>query len=83
MCGSGNYKTTNILCANLLSISRWSRDVLGLTTHVLLTGMKLKNVSRYSAYWEQTRNLYAPFETTTTMRSGNADVYVNEIPGEQ
>ena len=43
--------------------------------------MNLKTVSSYSAYWEQARNLYAPFETTTTMRSGNADVYVNEIPG--
>ncbi len=43
----------------------------------------LKNVSSYSAYWEQTRTLYAPFECTTTMKSGNADVYLNEIPGGQ
>ena len=27
--------------------------------------------------------LYAPFECTTTMKSGNADVYINEIPGGQ
>ncbi len=27
--------------------------------------------------------LYAPFECTTTMKSGNADVYLNEIPGGQ
>ena len=36
-----------------------------------------------SSYWEQTRMLYAPFECTTTMKSGNADVYQNEIPGGQ
>lgn len=47
------------------------------------TGFSLKNVSEYSAYWEQTRTLYAPFECTTTMKSGNADVYINEIPGGQ
>ncbi|XP_034951746.1 pyruvate carboxylase, mitochondrial isoform X2 [Chelonus insularis] len=47
------------------------------------TNFDLKNVSEYSAYWEQTRTLYAPFECTTTMKSGNADVYLNEIPGGQ
>lgn len=43
----------------------------------------MSNVSEYSAYWEQTRTLYAPFECTTTMKSGNADVYLSEIPGGQ
>ncbi|KAK6641984.1 hypothetical protein RUM44_013707 [Polyplax serrata] len=47
------------------------------------TGFNSKNISEYSAYWEQTRTLYAPFECTTTMKSGNADVYLNEIPGGQ
>lgn len=47
------------------------------------TNLDLRTVSDYSAYWEQTRNLYAPFECCTTMRSGNADVYLNEIPGGQ
>ncbi|KAI5731466.1 hypothetical protein M8J77_010414 [Diaphorina citri] len=47
------------------------------------TGLDLKDISAYSAYWEQTRQLYAPFECTTTMKSGNADVYLNEIPGGQ
>lgn len=46
-------------------------------------GLDLKEVSGYSAYWEQARTLYAPFECTTTMKSGNADVYLNEIPGGQ
>lgn len=48
-----------------------------------VTGLDLKDVSAYSAYWEQTRQMYAPFECTTTMKSGNADVYLNEIPGGQ
>ncbi|XP_031836293.1 pyruvate carboxylase isoform X2 [Nomia melanderi] len=47
------------------------------------TNLDLRDVSEYSAYWEQTRTLYAPFECTTTMKSGNADVYLNEIPGGQ
>uniref|UniRef100_A0A6M2DLA5 Pyruvate carboxylase n=1 Tax=Xenopsylla cheopis TaxID=163159 RepID=A0A6M2DLA5_XENCH len=47
------------------------------------TGLQLSDISGYSAYWEQTRTLYAPFECTTTMKSGNADVYLNEIPGGQ
>ncbi|KXJ29879.1 pyruvate carboxylase, mitochondrial [Exaiptasia diaphana] len=47
------------------------------------TGIPLHSVHEYSAYWEQTRLLYAPFECTVTMKSGNADVYENEIPGGQ
>ncbi|KAK2510324.1 hypothetical protein Q9233_017855, partial [Columba guinea] len=34
-------------------------------------------------YWEATRGLYAAFDCTATMKSGNADVYENEIPGGQ
>lgn len=45
------------------------------------TGINLNSVHEYSAYWEQTRQLYAPFECTTTMKSGNSDIYENEIPG--
>ncbi|XP_065291034.1 pyruvate carboxylase, mitochondrial isoform X1 [Dermacentor albipictus] len=47
------------------------------------TRLSLDSVSRYSAYWEQARTLYAPFECAVTMKSGNADVYENEIPGGQ
>lgn len=47
------------------------------------TGLQLDDVSAYSSYWEQARNLYAPFECTKTMKSGNADIYRNEIPGGQ
>ncbi|KAL3311053.1 hypothetical protein Ciccas_010373 [Cichlidogyrus casuarinus] len=49
----------------------------------LSTGMSLDTTSKYSAFWEQTRSLYGPFECTATMKSGNADVYNNEIPGGQ
>lgn len=47
------------------------------------TGIRLEDISQYSSYWEQTRTFYAPFECTTTMKTGNADVYLNEIPGGQ
>lgn len=47
------------------------------------TGVDLHRVNQYSAYWEQARQLYAPFECTVTMKSGNSDIYINEIPGGQ
>ena len=47
------------------------------------TGIDLSTISAYNHYWEETRQLYAPFESTTTMKSGNSDVYINEIPGGQ
>lgn len=47
------------------------------------TNFDLTHINEYSAFWEQTRTLYAPFECTTTMKSGNSDVYLNEIPGGQ
>ncbi|XP_055345937.1 pyruvate carboxylase, mitochondrial-like [Paramacrobiotus metropolitanus] len=47
------------------------------------TGIDLQRVHEYSAFWEQTRTLYAPFECAVTMKTGNSDVYDNEIPGGQ
>merc|ERR1712226_1376036 len=47
------------------------------------TGIDLATIGAYNHYWEETRQLYAPFESTTTMKSGNSDVYINEIPGGQ
>ncbi|KAG8563517.1 hypothetical protein GDO81_016111 [Engystomops pustulosus] len=47
------------------------------------TGIQLEKVFDYSEYWEVARGLYAPFDCTATMKSGNADVYENEIPGGQ
>uniref|UniRef100_A0A1I8GA93 pyruvate carboxylase n=1 Tax=Macrostomum lignano TaxID=282301 RepID=A0A1I8GA93_9PLAT len=46
-------------------------------------GVQPADVADYNAYWEMTRRLYVNFECTNTMRSGNADVYDNEIPGGQ
>lgn len=43
----------------------------------------LERVFDYSEYWEGTRGLYAAFDCTATMKSGNSDVYENEIPGGQ
>ncbi len=57
--------------------------VAALANNNIKTEIDLNSVFKYSSYWEQTRLLYAPFECTTTMKSGNADVYVNEIPGGQ
>ncbi|CAH0400055.1 unnamed protein product [Chilo suppressalis] len=57
--------------------------VASLQTTPLQTGIPLQKISEYSAYWEQARTLYGPFECTATMKSGNADVYMNEIPGGQ
>ncbi|XP_061462783.1 pyruvate carboxylase, mitochondrial isoform X3 [Rhineura floridana] len=47
------------------------------------TGIQMEKVFDYSEYWEMARGLYAPFDCTATMKSGNADVYENEIPGGQ
>ncbi|KAM3920563.1 pyruvate carboxylase, mitochondrial isoform 1-T2 [Leptodactylus fuscus] len=47
------------------------------------TGIELEKVFDYSEYWEVARGLYAAFDCTATMKSGNADVYENEIPGGQ
>ena len=60
-----------------------SQPSMGAVVANLDTGLDLENVSKYSAFWEQTRTLYGPFESTATMRSGNADVYKHEIPGGQ
>jgi len=50
---------------------------------VYITGISLPDVNKYSAYWEQARQLYGPFEATVTLKSGNSDIYINEIPGGQ
>ena len=47
------------------------------------SGIPIERVHEYSEYWERARQLYAPFESTVTMKTGNADVYENEIPGGQ
>lgn len=69
--------------SGMTSQPSWGAVVASLQGSDLDTGYSLSDISEYSAYWEQARTLYAPFECTTTMKSGNADVYMNEIPGGQ
>eukprot|EP00891_Asterochloris_glomerata_P005106 jgi/Astpho2/5106/fgenesh1_pm.00073_%23_5_t len=45
------------------------------------TGVHPSELNRLSTFWEQTRGLYAPFESE--MRSGSSDVYQHEMPGGQ
>lgn len=49
----------------------------------LETAVSPNYINQYSAYWEQARQLYGPFECTVSMKSGNSDIYENEIPGGQ
>lgn len=48
---------------------------------LIFPGIPLSRINQYSAYWEQARQLYGPFECCSTMKSGNSDIYENEIPG--
>jgi len=47
------------------------------------TGLGLDDISKYNAYWETCRQLYQPFKSSLTMKSGNADVYKHAILGGQ
>jgi len=44
-------------------------------------GITVDALEPLNAYWEQVRNMYAPFESGQL--SGSSDVYKNEIPGGQ
>lgn len=50
---------------------------------IIYTGIPLSVIGEYNEYWDRTRELYAPFECTVTMKSGSSDVYEHEIPGGQ
>jgi len=45
------------------------------------TEIDLEKIHELNHYWEQARQLYAPFESG--MKSGSPDVYVHEMPGGQ
>ncbi|KAK9814506.1 hypothetical protein WJX72_007023 [[Myrmecia] bisecta] len=45
------------------------------------TGIDPRELARLSNFWEQTRGLYAPFESD--LRSSSSDVYYHEMPGGQ
>lgn len=73
-------------CHNVQTVSFCFPIILCFLLHILVSsppGIHPERVHEYSAYWEQARLLYAPFECTVTMKSGNSDVYENEIPGGQ
>ncbi|MEM6996782.1 MAG: pyruvate carboxylase, partial [Myxococcota bacterium] len=45
------------------------------------TGLSLDALQGLENYWEQTRQLYAPYESG--LKSGSTDVYLHEMPGGQ
>ncbi|MBL4684709.1 MAG: pyruvate carboxylase [Nannocystaceae bacterium] len=45
------------------------------------TGLTLEALQGLENYWEQTRQLYAPYESG--LKSGSTDVYLHEMPGGQ
>ena len=47
------------------------------------TGVNMEDIGKLNDYWESARQMYAPFECTATMKTGNSDVYKHEIPGGQ
>ncbi|OAF67888.1 hypothetical protein A3Q56_04367 [Intoshia linei] len=47
------------------------------------TDFNLNVLHAYSNYWEQARQLYAPFECCTTLKSGTSEAFDHEIPGGQ
>lgn len=47
----------------------------------LETGIKLEDIGPLNTYWENVRQVYAPFESGQL--SGSSDVYEHEIPGGQ
>jgi pyruvate carboxylase len=43
--------------------------------------LDIRKLNQYSTYWEDVREMYAPFESG--MKSGSAEVYHHEMPGGQ
>uniref|UniRef100_A0A7S2KAA7 Pyruvate carboxylase n=2 Tax=Leptocylindrus danicus TaxID=163516 RepID=A0A7S2KAA7_9STRA len=60
-----------------------SQPSLGALMHSVPDNLSLNtgHVHELNSYWEETRKLYAPFESG--QKSGSADVYVHEMPGGQ
>ncbi|KAF3836953.1 hypothetical protein F7725_004417 [Dissostichus mawsoni] len=72
------HDTAGAGVAAMLACAEAGADVVDVAVSIAL-----EKVFDYSEYWEVARGLYAPFDCTATMKSGNADVYENEIPGGQ
>ncbi|KAH1167915.1 hypothetical protein KIL84_003398 [Mauremys mutica] len=73
------HDTSGAGVASMLACAAGGADIVD---HGRL-GIQMEKVFDYSEYWEMARGLYAAFDCTATMKSGNADVYENEIPGGQ
>ncbi|KAL3135464.1 hypothetical protein ABBQ38_005949 [Trebouxia sp. C0009 RCD-2024] len=59
-----------------------SQPSLGAIVNALRgTGINPGQLARLNTFWEQTRGLYAPFESD--VRSASSDVYQHEMPGGQ
>ncbi|KRZ74270.1 Pyruvate carboxylase 1, partial [Trichinella papuae] len=79
-----SHDTAGVAVASMLACVEAGADIVDVAVDSM-SGMTSQPSmgAMYSAYWELARQLYGPFECTTTMKSGNADVYVHEIPGGQ
>ncbi|MCX7721731.1 MAG: pyruvate carboxylase [Verrucomicrobiae bacterium] len=55
--------------------------VAALKSHKRDTGLDLQALNEFGNYWEQVREIYAPFDTGP--KSGSANVYDHEMPGGQ
>jgi pyruvate carboxylase len=67
--------------AGLTSQPAMGAVVAALTGTPRDTGFDLESLQGLANYWEQARQLYAPFESG--LKSGSADVYFHEMPGGQ
>ncbi len=50
---------------------------------VSIIGLNAEKLAPYDEYWQATRFKYAPFECTETLKAGNSDVILHQIPGGQ
>jgi pyruvate carboxylase len=67
--------------AGLTSQPAMGAIVAALTETPRDTGLDLESLQQLANYWEQARQLYAPFESG--LKSGSSDVYFHEMPGGQ
>jgi len=67
--------------SGLTSQPNFNSIVAMLEGHDRENTIDLQSLNEYSAYWEDVRRYYYPFETE--LRAGTAEVYEHEIPGGQ
>lgn len=67
--------------SGLTSQPNFNSLVAGLKGHPRLSTWDVKDLNRFSNYWEDVREWYYPFEAD--LKAGTAEVYEHEIPGGQ